>query len=48
MACGRIYRKIIVGNLTEDATSLIEALEHMATFFSKNENEFSVRQQLEI
>ena len=38
---------IIVENLADDATTLIEALDRMATVFPKIENDLSVRQQLE-
>ena len=38
---------IIVENLADDATTLIEALDRMATIFPKIENDLSVRQQLE-
>ena len=38
---------IIVEILADDATSLIEALDRMATVFPKIENDLSVRQQLE-
>ena len=38
---------IIVENLADDATTLIEALDRMATVFPKIENDWSVRQQLE-
>ena len=38
---------IIVENLADDATTLIEALDRMATVFPKIENDLSVRQQLD-
>ena len=47
MAASRGKSAITVINLADDATTLIEALDRMATVFPKIENDFSVRQQLE-
>ena len=47
VAASIVKSAIIVENLADDATSLIEALDRMATVSPKIENDLSVRQQLE-
>ena len=47
MAASRGKSAIIVENLADDATSLIEALDRIATVFPKIEKNLSVRQQLD-